>query len=57
MPLQINTGDMSRTALLAATSVPGVAPLIPGSDNTHRGLEGQVSPGDYIRGYERKEFW
>lgn len=57
MPLQINTGDMSRTALLAATTIPGLVPLVPGSDNTHRGLEGQVEPGDYIRGYERKEFW
>ncbi|MEH6490967.1 DUF1302 domain-containing protein [Halopseudomonas sp.] len=59
MPLQINTGDMSRTALLAA-GVPvggGVSIAIPGSDNTHRGLEGQVEPGDYIQGYERKEFY
>ncbi|MEH6502058.1 MAG: DUF1302 domain-containing protein [Pseudoalteromonas distincta] len=57
MPMQINTGDQSRTALLAATSIPGVAPLVPGSDNTHRGLEGQVEVGDYIPGYQRKEFY
>lgn len=46
MPLQINSGDMSRAALPEA-----VAP----GDNTHRG--GGYAPGDYIRGYERKEFW
>lgn len=57
MPLQINTGDMSRTALLAAQIPLGGGIAIPGSDNTHRGLEGQVQPGDYIRGYERKEVW
>src|SRR5690554_881338 len=45
MPLQINTSDMSRTALPEA-----VAP----GDNTHRG---GFAPGDYIRGYERKDFW
>ncbi|SDR98736.1 Protein of unknown function [Halopseudomonas xinjiangensis] len=50
MPMQINTGDMSRTALLAAVGIPG-------SDNTHRGLEGQVAPGGYIQGYEREEFY
>jgi hypothetical protein len=48
MPLQINTGDMSRTALVAA---------IGGGDNTHRDLNGNVAPGEEIRGYERKEFW
>lgn len=46
MPIQINTGDMSRTALPEA-----VAP----GDNTHRG--GGYAPGETIRGYERKEFW
>lgn len=44
MPLQINTGDMSRTALQL------------GQDNTHRGLVG-LPVGTEIRGYERKEFW
>ena len=48
MPLQINAGDMSRAALLLAAGVP---------DNTHRDLTGTVAPGDYIAGYERKEFW
>ncbi|EZQ17243.1 DUF1302 domain-containing protein [Pseudomonas sp. G11-1] len=48
MPLQISSGDLSRTALLAAAGVP---------DNTHRGLEGELAPGDYIQGYERKGFW
>lgn len=59
MPMQINTGDMSRTALLAAgVDVPGVGTVfVPGGDNTHRGLEGEVQPGDYIRGYERNEFY
>ena len=52
MPLQINTGDMSRTALMAAgVGFPGT-----GQDNTHRGLT-NLNPGDYIQGYERKEFW
>ncbi len=50
MPMQINTGDMSRTALLAASGAPG-------GDNTHRGLDGNVAVGDYIRGYDRKEFY
>ena len=44
MPLQINTGDMSRTAL----------PV--GADNTHRDYATAPS-GTYIPGYERKEFW
>ncbi len=59
MPLQINTGDMSRTALVSAgiPVAPGVSVAVPGSDNTHRGLEGAVAPGDYIQGYERKEVW
>jgi hypothetical protein len=58
MPMQISTGDQSRTALLAASIpvVPGGF-AVPGSDNTHRGLEGNVNPGDYIPGYVRKEFW
>ena len=52
MPLQINTGDMSRTALMGAgVGIPGT-----GQDNTHRDLT-NLNPGDYIRGYERKEFW
>jgi len=57
-PMQISTGDQSRTALLAASIpvVPGGF-AVPGSDNTHRGLEGQVQPGDYIPGYVRKELW
>jgi len=50
MPMQINTGDQSRTALLAASGGAG-------GDNTHRGLEGQVVTGDEIPGYIRKEFW
>ncbi|MEH6502023.1 MAG: DUF1302 domain-containing protein [Pseudoalteromonas distincta] len=44
MPLQINTGDMSRTSLQI------------GEDSTHRGLNG-LATGTYIQGYERKEFW
>ena len=44
MPLQINTGDMSRTALQL------------GVDNTHRDYA-VVPAGTYIPGYERKEFW
>src|SRR5690554_2370932 len=62
MPIQINTGDMSRTALMGAgiahpgfgggqVAIPGT-----GQDNTPRGLT-NLNPGDYIRGYERKEFW
>ncbi|MGI3131070.1 DUF1302 domain-containing protein [Halopseudomonas pachastrellae] len=42
MPMQINTGDMSRTALL-------------NSDNIHRGES--YAPQDYIQGYDRKEFY
>src|SRR5690554_7116032 len=53
MALQINTSDTSRTALLAAGSAIGTA----AHDNTHRGLAGNVAVGDYIPGYERKEFW
>ncbi|SFQ69662.1 Protein of unknown function [Halopseudomonas formosensis] len=48
MPLQINTGDMSRAALLLAAGQP---------DNTHRFGPGEIAAGDYIPGYERKEFW
>jgi len=55
MPMQINTGDMSRTALVSAF-VPGVG-AVPGSDNTHRDLAGTLQPGDYIPGYQRKEFY
>ena len=54
MPLQINTADMSRTALLSAGA--GIPGMVTGQDNTHRGLH-DLNPGDYIRGYERKEFW
>src|SRR5690606_12765744 len=46
MPLQINTSDTSRMALLASA----------GQDNSHRGLGG-IAPGTEIQGYERKEFW
>ncbi|GGE38012.1 hypothetical protein GCM10007421_09810 [Halopseudomonas oceani] len=42
MPMQINTGDMSRTALL-------------NSDNIHRGVV--YGAQDYIQGYDRKEFY
>ena len=51
MPLQINTGDMSRTAL------PDHPRIKPDSnfDNTYR--DGVYAPGTEIRGYERKEFW
>src|SRR5690554_3369448 len=48
MPLQINSGDMSRAALLLAAGQP---------DNTHRFGPGEIAAGDYIQGYERKEFW
>jgi hypothetical protein len=44
MPLQVNTGDMSRTALNV------------GQDNTHR-TYALAPAGSYIKGYERKEFW
>lgn len=44
MPLQINTGDMSRTALQL------------GADNTHRDYT-NVPYGTYIPGYERKGVW
>ncbi|MGM8933963.1 DUF1302 domain-containing protein [Pseudomonas neustonica] len=44
MPMQINTSDMSRTALQL------------GADNTHRDYVG-LDTGTYIPGYERKEFW
>ncbi|GAA6130554.1 DUF1302 domain-containing protein [Halopseudomonas sabulinigri] len=44
MPMQINTGDMSRTALQL------------GADNTHRDYA-NVPAGTEIPGYERKEFW
>ena len=59
MPMQINTGDMSRTALVTAgVPVPGVGVIaVPGSANTHRGLAGTLEPGDYIPGYQRKEFY
>ncbi|WP_425054312.1 DUF1302 domain-containing protein [Pseudomonas abyssi] len=50
MPMQINTGDMSRTALLAASGGPG-------TDNTHQNLDGVLAQGDYLQGYHRKEFY
>ncbi|SDR99120.1 Protein of unknown function [Halopseudomonas litoralis] len=52
MPLQVNTSDMSRTAL------PNVGPIKGDGnfDNTYQGYDGAVS-GDYLRGYQRKEFW
>ena len=53
MPLQINSGDLSRTALMSTGSG---TPFLGGQDNTHRGLT-NLNPGDYIQGYERKEFW
>ena len=46
MPIQINSGDMSRAAL---------SDFVAPGDNTHRG--GPWAAGDYIQGYERKEFW
>jgi len=51
MPIQINTGDMSRTAL------PDHAAVKPDGnyDNTYR--EGVYAPGTEIRGYDRKNFW
>ncbi|MCO5786277.1 DUF1302 domain-containing protein [Pseudomonas sp. G11-1] len=48
MPLQINTGDMSRAALYLGAGA---------ADNTHRYQPGEVQVGDYLQGYERKEFW
>ncbi|WP_150305945.1 DUF1302 domain-containing protein [Pseudomonas saliphila] len=57
MPIQINTSDMSRTALMGAgVSHPMGVTGVGGQDNTHRGLT-NLNPGDYIQGYERKEFW
>jgi len=47
MPLQINTGDMSRTALASGSAF---------EDNTHRNLDG-LAPNTYLQGYERKEFY
>ncbi|GAA6130550.1 DUF1302 domain-containing protein [Halopseudomonas sabulinigri] len=47
MPLQINTGDMSRTALASGSAF---------EDNTHRNLDG-LPAGTYLQGYERKEFY
>ncbi|WP_321347842.1 DUF1302 domain-containing protein [Halopseudomonas oceani] len=46
MPLQINTGDMSATAL--------TADINPGLDFTKNGMP---AAGGYLKGYERKEFW
>ena len=53
MPVAINSGDMSRTALMAAGL--GIGPNT-GQDNTHRDLI-NLQTGDYIQGYERQEFW
>ena len=47
MPMQINTGDQSRTALVT---------LGAGTDNTHRGEIG-LAPGTELAGYQRKEFY
>ena len=47
MPIQINTGDLSRAALAE-----GVA----AGDPSWRGNE-NAAPGAYLQGYERKEFW
>ena len=53
MPMQINTGDQSRTALLSALGAGGGY-----TDNTHRNLHlAGLTPGDEIPGYIRKEFW
>tara|TARA_B100001059_G_C17794777_1_gene562365 strand:+ start:29 stop:1846 length:1818 start_codon:yes stop_codon:yes gene_type:complete len=46
MPLQLNTGDMSRTALVNAGT---------GQDNTHRGTTSAF--GSEISGYERQEVY
>ena len=48
MPMQINTSDMSRAALFLGAGA---------ADNTHRYAPGELAAGDYLRGYERKEFW
>ena len=50
MPLGLNGGDMSRTALPDAVKADG------NDDNTYRGYAGAPA-GSYIQGYERKEFW
>ncbi|WP_193075279.1 DUF1302 domain-containing protein [Pseudomonas sp. FME51] len=50
MPLQVNSGDMSRTALSNAVKGDG------NFDNTYRGYEG-ADALSYIQGYDRKEFW
>src|SRR5690606_20815036 len=47
MPIQINTGDLSRAAI-AEMAAPG--------DPSWRGNEA-AAPGSYLQGYERKEFW
>ncbi len=49
MPMQINTGDQSRTALVNAATT---------QDNTHRGLNlGLGAVGTELPGYVRKEFY
>ena len=49
MPMQINTGDQSRLALVNAAT---------GQDNTHRDLAiGIGGVGSDIQGYEREEFY
>ncbi|WP_150306258.1 DUF1302 domain-containing protein [Pseudomonas saliphila] len=57
MPMQISTGDMSRAALLTAVVPLAGGIAVPNSDNTHRGLAGNVDAGDYIQGYDRKEYF
>ncbi|AQZ95259.1 DUF1302 domain-containing protein [Halopseudomonas phragmitis] len=47
MPIQINTGDLSRAA---------IAELVAPGDPSWRGNE-NAAPGTYLQGYERKEFW
>tara|TARA_Y100000782_G_scaffold81294_1_gene87953 strand:+ start:1651 stop:3447 length:1797 start_codon:yes stop_codon:yes gene_type:complete len=47
MPMQINTGDMSRAALTTGAAF---------EDNTHRNLDG-LPAGSYLPGYDRKEFF
>lgn len=64
MPMQINTGDMSATALSLSNSAGTLAALAPplaamfpnfaGFDFVGRGMP---ADGSEIRGYDRKEFW
>ena len=47
MPIQINSGDLSRAA---------ISEFVAPGDPSWRGNEA-AAPGDYLPGYERKEFW